>query len=116
MKTYKKSRKAIKQLRKLYKSITIDDINNVKVKHGIRFGAEVMQELTGFGNSSECIVCVVARAACDNCYYNTQRDYDLDYEVPCVKTPTYKRIDASKNSKELLEAIKNRRKFMKNIL
>ena len=104
--------KAFKELIKHYESITIKDIVNVE---DIRKHCNVATQLTGFGDTSTCSLCVdIDRSKnCKGCAWVmlTGSQCNLD-----KNGKTYNAIYFAKSDKSLLKAFKKRAKYIRKIL
>lgn len=104
-----KNIKEFKQLIERYESITLEEIEEKGVYPGL---------LTGFGTINNCRLCEKINVYADNCkgcvYYEvTNSKYacnvDRTYE-------TYNAISSAENANDLLQAYRNRAKYMRQIL
>jgi hypothetical protein len=116
MSNYKEFIKLIER----YESITLKEIEKAEKKDIVRrwmasndWGASVANYLTGFGNYSDCTLCKVSKSDCSNCVYiyvtgsmcNLGENWDSYNEIRFAETP-----------KQLLEAFRERARYMRKII
>lgn len=104
------------EIQKIFASrreIIVDDVPDAaKLDRHTRIKAK----LTGFGFSETCILCLSARSLarslggerCEYCVFKSG--------FGCLGHPTYKEIRNAKSSKSLLQAYRNRAKYLKTLL
>ena len=99
-----------KALIKRYKSITLEEIENIWVVDV----AYTAYKLTGFGSSNTCTLCIAAKDNCDKCVYRHKHTY-----ARCNTHDNHLSYDAIYNARtpqELLNAFRERAKRMEEIL
>ena len=98
-----------------YESLTLEEIKSEWKKIGTpqAYGGCVARNLTGFGNSSTCTLCLCINQVCKLCVYGTT-NYPPEYG--CISdrhTKTYDDIDNAKTPIQLRNALRRRAKHMR---
>lgn len=95
-----------------YESITEEEIER-KIKNNYYvppFGADIKKDLTGFGSSSSCPLCVATTINCIFCVY--KENYGCKRNE---NKKTYHDLFYAETAKQLLKALKARAKHMKKV-
>ena len=108
-----KNLKEFEQLILRYESITLEEIENLSKKCGLLFN-EIPNELTGFGRSLTCTLCIEVSDCYKECiYYIASNGETCCYDGLDYIENSYRMIENAKNSKQLLKAFKYRAKCMR---
>lgn len=115
---------AAKKLVKRYDSITFDilelnwkDLPKEEIEENYHSGAKVLQSLTGFGSFETCTLCKEAKELCE--YPKTTNFCSCciyGHIVKCARTPYYKEMGESDTPDELIQAVRNRSKYIKGLI
>jgi len=78
----------------------------------------VLDDLTGFGNSRNCKLCIAVNVNCDSCIHNHFNNSDYDYidDNYCLFHHTYDDIRDAKTPKKLLKAYEARANYIETII
>lgn len=105
--------KEAKELLEKYKSITIEQLEEVYDEGClIKTGDEVLNELTGFGNTSSCILCLAVNEVCENCIYSFRIQ---ERGVPCLDK-IYNEMCNAMNAEDLFVAIQKRIRYLTKVI
>ena len=115
---------AAKKLVERYDSITFDDLElnwedlpEEEIEEDYHSGAKVLQNLTGFGSFETCTLCKEARELCK---YPESADFCAcciyGHIVKCVRSPYYKEMAEADTPDELIQAIRKRSKYIKELI
>ena len=101
--------KIAKRLVKKYESLTLEIIESafVKSEDSKFIGGNILQDLTGFGTTGSCMLCIACHTQCQNCIHSFNPNWKDRIDFPCL-TDTYDNICFAESSEQLLEAIKDR--------
>jgi len=111
---------AFEKLIERYKKITLEEIQEAAkgvVPHGDYFGNLVMEKITGFGNTSQCSLCLATKRK-DDKHYNCERclyTVNSKQPMPCVET-TYFGLGKAKTVEEIFNKLQDRIKFLEEVL
>lgn len=105
-----KNIEAAKKLVKRYRSITVEEIDKARAKY--RESRLVLQELTGFGDSSTCTLCDSLYKGCYECIWSIRQNR---HTLKCINT-TYKSISNFKSSEGLLKAYRKRADVLEELI
>lgn len=106
---------AAKRLAKKYASITLEELEDLWFFGAT--GSEIMHEITGFGSEKHCCLCQEAESLntgngkCSHCIYGDE--YDV---LQCVYTMFYREISRAKCPEELLVALRNRSRYIMDLV
>lgn len=107
---------AVKELIERYESITLDEIKEASEyyedQHTFEYGLHVAENLTGFGDTTKCSLCVAVKLKCKLCIYG----FRYDYRWACTWHYTYANIERAKDAKSLLKAFKERAIYIRKLL
>ena len=111
-----KTKDAFKLLRKRYKSITLEEIQDVEKLVDLNqykeqfYGSTVAKKLTGYGSKQTCTLCLSVNKHCIICPWVKLTSKH------CYDHSEYYLIGGAKNAEELLEAFQKRAKYMKQFM
>lgn len=106
-----KNLKEFKALIERYESITKEEIEGCKCytyDHTRLYAYDIMNELTGFGGTDTCSLCLAVEHDCYLCVYGN--------DLKCIEDSTYDRIIDAFDTDCLLQALRNRANYMKTLL
>ena len=83
--------KEAKKLLEKYKSITLEQLEEAYDEVGLKRGDEILSEITGFGQTSSCILCLAVDEVCENCIYSIRETFMLE-RARELSVNTYKLI------------------------
>lgn len=106
-----KNIKAAKELLEMYKSITIEEIEQIYKSNPYYKGKFVMSIFTGFG-TIYCILCTSANHTCSNCIYSFRNEKT----IPQCKDIIYKEMENETSSIELFNALQKRISYLTHII
>jgi len=121
-----KNIKAAKELVKLYRSLTIkeiDEASNSVINDGYAvnfYPSKIANRLTGYGDFN-CSLCVALRepntmeSDCSLCIHNIDDQSQRD-GMYCLRDRTYMAIQRSENSEEFLRAFSERADYIEGII
>ena len=104
--------KEAKKLLEKYKSITLEQLEEAYDEVGLKRGDEILSEITGFGQTSSCILCLAVDEVCENCIYSFRLQ---ERRVPCLDK-IYDEICKTTNAKDLFAAIQKRISYLTNVI
>lgn len=104
--------KAAKELLEIYKSITIEELENRFKKRPYLDGGDVLLKITSFG-TLYCIICEAASQTCSNCLYSFRKESEWD--IPCMDI-IYKEMKNATSAEELFNAIQKRISYLNNVI
>lgn len=109
---------AAKKLAKRYADITLEELEDLWFFGAT--GSEIMYAITGFGSEKHCCLCQEAEALntrnglstkCSHCIYGDEHDI-----LQCVYTMFYREISHAKCPEELLGSLKNRSRYIMDLV
>lgn len=107
-----KNIKAAKELLEKYKSITLEQLEEDYEKDPILSGFDILNKITGFGNTTSCILCKAINEECVNCIYSFRID---ERPFPCIDK-IYTEMDKATSAEELFNAIQKRISYLTHII
>lgn len=99
---------AAKELVKKYRSITIDDFNDVEDDVVL-----TLTKITGFGYIDKCSLCKAVDKECRYCLYSYNMDVNYYY---CVNHSTYHDIRNSYSKEEIVKSIHARADYIELLI
>lgn len=102
-----------KKLLEKYKSITLEELEE-KYEKGYITGSRVMNVITGFGSTKDCIICQKVYCMCCNCIYSFRMD-NGQMKGPCVDI-IYQEMREALSAEELFNAIQKRISYLIHII
>jgi len=109
-----------KNLIKKYESITLEQLNNPRLEW--MSSKQIMNCLTGYGDTGTCSLCIQARKEklrkavvlrCDCCFWVIATGLRCNIDE---NSKTYNAIEYAQSRTELLEAVKQRARYMRKVL
>lgn len=107
-----KNLKEAKELLEKYKSITLEQLEEDYEKDPILSGFDILNKITGFGNTTSCILCKAVNEECVNCIYSFRID---ERPFPCIDK-IYTEMDKATSAEELFNAIQKRISYLTHII
>ena len=105
--------KEAKELLEIYKSITLEQLEEAYGdKFLFKMGDAVLNEITGFGRTNSCILCLAVNEVCENCIYSFRLQ---ERNVPCLDK-IYNEICNAMNAEDLFAAIQKRISYLNNVI
>lgn len=104
--------KEAKELLERYKSITMEQLEEAYKENPYVNGEKIMRNITGFGKTSSCILCLAVNEVCGKCIYSFRYS---GYYPPCIDN-IYDEIHYAKNAKDLFAAIQKRISYLTNVI
>ena len=105
--------KEAKELLEKYKSITLEQLEEAYGDEFLfKMGDEVLNEITGFGETNSCILCLAVNEICENCIYSFRLQEE---SVPCFDK-IYNEISNALNAEDLFAAIQKRISYLTNVI
>lgn len=112
-----KNLEAAKELVKLYRSITIEQLEEVynKLCKEDKFNVfeDVLHEITGFGSTKTCHLCKPINGNCSDCIHGGE---NYTAECPCIYDETYENIADAESIKDLYYAIQDRADYIESLI
>lgn len=109
---------AAKKLIQEYKNITLENLikewNKYQSWENVE-GDTILNSFTGFGDKSECPLCVQANKRCEHCIHKYNPNWEDKREYPCLEE-TYDKIEESKDADSLYEAIQERINYLEKLI
>ena len=106
--------KEAKKLLEKYKSITLEELEEKYEKYPYITGLHVLNAITGFGSTKDCIICQKVYCMCCNCIYSFRMD-NGQMKGPCVDI-IYQEMKETLSAKELYNAIRKRISYLTHII
>ena len=101
-----KNIKEFKALVKRYENITIEEIEDKAELLGCGFNmGDLAKELTRFGYTSSCTLCLKVKEQCNLCVYGGC--------MKCLDHISYDKISGSKSTEQLLKAFRARAEYLR---
>lgn len=115
-----KNLETAKELLSKYKSITLEKLEQVfkdlqesqKDYDYIVDGEEVLNTITGFGETSTCLLCKSVNEVCKDCIYSFRLS---ERDIPCLDI-IYNRIRDSETAEELYQYLQQRISYLSHII
>ena len=107
-----KNIEAAKELLEKYKSITLEELEEEYEGAFIPLGLEILNKITGFGDTVSCILCKAVYGMCVKCIYSFRID---EREVPCLDE-IYKEMKNAESAEKLFNAIQKRISYLTHII
>lgn len=105
--------KEAKKLLEKYKSITLEQLEEAYDEEYLtKTGNVILNKITGFGETSSCILCLAVNEVCENCIYSFRLQ---ERHVPCLDK-TYDEICNAESAEQLFTAIQNRISYLNNVI
>ena len=104
--------KEAKELLEKYKSITLEQLEKIYDEVDLKWGDAVLSEITGFGKTNSCILCLAVNEVCEDCVYSFRIQ---ERSVPCLDK-IYNEISKAKNAEDLFVAIQKRINYLSNVI
>ena len=101
-----------KKLLKKYKSITLEQLDNIYRKHPYWKGKDVMLNITAF-SSIYCPICISASHKCKKCIYSFR--IINEWDVPCIDI-IYKEMVEATSAIELFNALQKRISYLTHVI
>lgn len=101
-----------KELLEKYKSITLEQLEEAFEENPYSVGVEIINEITGFGRLTTCMLCLAVEGLCRNCIYSFRYSEGI---IPCVDI-TYSAIYHATNAKNLFAAIQKRINYLTHVI
>lgn len=105
-----KNLKEAKELLEMYKSITLEQLEEDYEKDPFLSGFDILNKITGFGNTTSCILCKAVDEGCINCIYSFRID-----EIPCLDK-IYIEMNKATSAEELYNAIQKRISYLTHVI
>lgn len=113
-----KNLEAAKELVELYRSITIEQLeemyNKLYEEDDEVFFENILHEITGFGSVSSCHLCKPIGGYCQNCIHGQWEDCTAN--CPCIDNETYENIADAESIEELYDAIQDRADYLESLI
>lgn len=107
-----KNLKEAKELLEKYKSITLKQLEKYYEKDPILSGFDILNKITGFGNTASCILCKAVNEGCVNCIYSFRID---ERSFPCIDK-IYIEMNRATSAEELFNAIQKRISYLTHVI
>ena len=107
-----KNIEAAKELLEKYKSITLEQLEEYYENDPILLGFDILNRITGFGNTTSCILCKAVDGECVNCIYSFRIGERL---FPCLDK-IYNEMDRATSAEELFNAIQKRISYLTHVI
>lgn len=107
-----KNIEAAKKLLEMYKSITLEQLEEDYKENPILVGFDFLNKITGFGDTNSCILCKAVYKVCVSCIYSFRVGERL---FPCVDK-IYIEMDRATSAEELFNAIQKRISYLTHII
>lgn len=107
-----KNIEAAKELLEMYKSITLEQLEEDYEGSFIPLGFDILNKITGFGETTSCILCKAVHGVCVNCIYSFRMDKII---APCIDE-IYKEMEKATSAKELYNAIQKRISYLTHVI
>ena len=105
--------KEAKELLEKYKSITLEQLEEAYDEEYLtKTGNVVLNKITGFGETSSCILCLAVNEVCENCIYSFRIQ---ERSVPCLYK-VYNEICNALNAEDLFVAIQKRISYLTKVI
>jgi hypothetical protein len=107
-----KNIEAAKELLEMYKSITLEELENRFKAEPYLDGKRILLKMTNF-SSVYCIICVAANRICSNCLYSFRKENE--WHIPCMDI-IYKEMERATSAEELFNAIQKRISYLTHVI
>lgn len=107
-----KNLKAAKELLEKYKSITLEQLEEDYEGDFIPLGFDILNKITGFGETTSCILCKAVNGVCVNCIYSFRIS---GRKVPCLDE-IYKEMENATSAEELYNALQKRISYLTHVI
>lgn len=104
--------KEAKKLLEKYKSITLEQLEETYDEVALKWGDEVLNEITGFGQTDSCMLCIAVNEVCKNCIYSFRLPSESS---PCIDE-IYDEMCCALNAEDLFAAIQKRISYLTHII
>ena len=105
--------KEAKELLEKYKSITLEQLEEAYDEEYLtKTGNVILNKITGFGETSSCILCLAVNEVCENCIYSFRIQ---ERSVPCLDK-VYNEIYNAMNAEDLFVAIQKRISYLTKVI
>lgn len=104
--------KEAKELLEIYKSITLEELEQKYKSHPYHSGKQIMQTFTNFG-TVYCILCKSVNSFCSNCIYSFRKE--SEWHIPCMDI-IYKEMANATSAEELFNAIQKRISYLNHVI
>lgn len=112
-----KNLEAAKELVELYRSITIEQLeemyNKLYEEDDEVFFENILHEITGFGSVSSCYLCKPIGGRCPDCIHGQGV---CTVASPCAFDETYENIIDAQSIEDLYDAIQDRADYLENLI
>lgn len=107
--------KEAKKLLEKYKSITLEELKEKYKKEYVYItGRHVLNAITGFSSTKDCILCQKVYSMCCNCIYSFRMD-NGQMKGPCVDI-IYQEMSEALSAEKLFNAIQKRISYLTHII
>lgn len=108
---------AAKELLEKYKSVTLEELKQVfkhlqEEENDVIDGDMVLNTITGFGETSTCLLCKAVNGICENCIYSFRLN---EKPIPCIDI-IYGRICNSETAEELYQYLQQRISYLSHVI
>lgn len=105
---------AAKILLEKYKSITLEELKEKYEKYAYITGFHVLNAITGFGSTKDCILCQEVYSVCSNCIYSF-RSNNKYIRSHCMDT-IYQEMSEALSAEGLYNAIQKRISYLTHVI
>lgn len=113
-----KNLEAAKELVELYRSITIEQLeevyNKLYIGDNTVYFEDVLHEITGFGSTKTCHLCKPINGHCPDCIHGGEENCTA--ECPCIYDETYENITDAESIEDLYDAIQARADYIESLI
>ena len=102
-----------KELIQEYKNITLEQLE--KLYETFKDGKSVLYEITGFGYTRTCILCIYAEGRCENCIHKYNPNWEDKRIFPCTND-IYTKMANAKDADSLYTAIQERINYLEKLI
>lgn len=112
-----KNLETAKELLSKYKSITLEKLEQAfkdlqEEENDVIDGDTVLNTITGFGETSSCLLCRAVNEICEDCIYSFRLS---ERPIPCIDI-IYNRICNSETAEELYHYLQQRISYLSHVI